>query len=455
MAGTGLGVLATALGVGASHAASGGAADGRVSGKGASKRRGDVTSHVSGVRAALVPDDKRDQSGVLQRAIDRAARKGCAVLIPPGRFVIGAITLREGTVLLGAVGRSTLMFAGGASFIVGDGADNVRLSGLRIDGLGLAKELVVLRSCRNFAIEDVVFRGASGNGIGLTLCSGRVHNCEVSDIGLSGIFSLDAVGLEISSNVVRGCQNNGILVWRSKPGADGTIVSDNRIFEIGARDGGSGQNGNGVNVYRAGGVTVSGNQIHDCAYSAVRGNAASNIQIVGNSCSGIGEVALYSEFGFQGALISSNIVDTAATGISVTNFNEGGRLAVVQGNLIRNLFRREHEPQDKRGEGITVEADASVVGNTIEGAATLGIAIGWGPYMRDVVASGNVVRNCRVGIGISADRDGGACLVAQNLISGARDGAIKAMDHGRIHGPELAGQATQTERVTISGNVVA
>ena len=30
-------------------------------------------------------------------------------------------------------------------------------------------------------------------------------------------------------------------------------------------------------------------------------------------------------------------VDGAALGISVTNFNEGGRLAVVQGNLIRNL----------------------------------------------------------------------------------------------------------------------
>ena len=33
----------------------------------------------------------------------------------------------------------------------------------------------------------------------------------------------------------------------------------------------------------------------------------------------------------------------------------GGRLAVVQGNLIRNLKRREFEPEDKRGEGIAVE----------------------------------------------------------------------------------------------------
>jgi len=31
-------------------------------------------------------------------------------------------------------------------------------------------------------------------------------------------------------------------------------------------------------------------------------------------------------------------VDGAAEGVSVCNFNEGGRLAVVQGNIIRNLL---------------------------------------------------------------------------------------------------------------------
>ena len=30
----------------------------------------------------------------------------------------------------------------------------------------------------------------------------------------------------------------------------------------------------------------------------------------------------------------------AAIGIAVTNFNQGGRLAVVQGNLIRNLSNK-------------------------------------------------------------------------------------------------------------------
>ena len=83
--------------------------------------------------------------------------------------------------------------------------------------------------------------------------------------------------------------------------------------------------------------------IADCAFSAVRCNSASNAQIIANNCRKIGEVALYAEFSFEGAVIANNLVDEAATGIEVTNFKEGGRLATVQGNIIRNLFRREHE----------------------------------------------------------------------------------------------------------------
>ena len=63
---------------------------------------------------------------------------------------------------------------------------------------------------------------------------------------------------------------------------DGTIIADNRIEETLARAGGSGQNGNAINVYRAANVIVRGNHIRKAAFSAVRGNAASNIQIVGN-----------------------------------------------------------------------------------------------------------------------------------------------------------------------------
>jgi len=98
-------------------------------------------------------------------------------------------------------------------------------------------------------------------------------------------------------------------------------------------------------------------------------NAASNIHIEGNAISDAREVALYSEFGFEGAIIANNSVDGAAMGVSVTNFNDGGRLAVVQGNLIRNLNPKRPEgtdPNDGAGIGIAVEADSAVTGNVVE-----------------------------------------------------------------------------------------
>jgi putative cofactor-binding repeat protein len=36
-------------------------------------------------------------------------------------------------------------------------------------------------------------------------------------------------------------------------------------------------------------------------------------------------------------VIASNLIDGGTVGISVANFNEGGRLAAVTGNIIRNL----------------------------------------------------------------------------------------------------------------------
>jgi uncharacterized secreted repeat protein (TIGR03808 family) len=86
-------------------------------------------------------------------------------------------------------------------------------------------------------------------------------------------------------------------------------------------------------------VIVRGNRIRNCDYSAVRGNSASNIQITGNSVSNVREVALYSEFSFEGAVIANNIVDGAAVGVSVCNFNEGGRIAVCKATLSATWFR--------------------------------------------------------------------------------------------------------------------
>lgn len=405
----------------------------------------------------IVPADGTiNQTATLQQAADAAAEAGTPLYLPAGTYTTERLVLKTGTHIHGVPGLTILRHAGGRAILETEGTDNVRLSGLVLDGdgkpLGENGALVIATDATHLDISDCRFTGSSEDGVVLRKVAGRIADCEIDTIAKGALFSEDANGLAISHTHVHDCGDNGILVWRSKTGEDGTIVSGNRVERIGAKSGGSGQNGNGINVFRAGSVLITQNRIADCAFSAIRSNASSNCQMVANSCTRLGEVALYAEFGFQGAVIANNIVDTAAMGISVTNFNEGGRLAVVQGNVVRNLFLRK--TGEVRGVGIGVEADTVVTGNVIEGAPAYGIFAGWGKYLRDVSVTDNVIRKSHVGIAVSVDPSAGSALITDNLIDGAKDGAIRAMKGPTPVGPDLArGSAEAYRNLAVYGNV--
>jgi len=409
--------------------------------------------------ADLAQASDKDQTAKLQKLIDQAAEQRVPLVLPPGRFVIGGLVLRSNLKLFGSGRLTTLVFGGGPTCLTALDVTDVEIADLRIDGnqrpldAALADGLLSTIGCQRMILTRLELTTSLVNGLSLRTTSGAVTDTLISECGNTGLFSVDAKGLDISHNEIIAIGNNGIQIWRSDIGPDGTIISANRISGIKARAGGSGQNGNGINIFRAGGVQASGNRIADCAFSAIRSNAGANCQFIGNSCERLGEVALYAEFGFEGAVIANNVVDRAAQGISVTNFNEGGRLGIVSGNLIRNMFTRE-DSEDRRGIGIAVEADTVVANNVVESAPIVGILAGWGSYLRDVVVSGNVVRKCAVGIGVSAVSGAGVTVVNGNIVSTVADGAIMAMEYDRPTGPELVqGQVEAYPHIRISGNV--
>jgi uncharacterized secreted repeat protein (TIGR03808 family) len=398
---------------------------------------------------------------VLQDAVDQAASARVPLALGPGVYRAGGLKLSSGAHIIGVRGATRLVLTRGPSLIFSSHADSIALVGLTLDGGGIPlperRGLVHLAEGRGVRVVDCDIIGAGRHGIMLEGIEGEVTGSTITGADEAAIFSLDGRGVKIAGNTIRAAGNNGILVWRSAPGDDGTLVVDNRIEDTAARRGGSGQNGNAVNVFRAGNVIVRGNRISGAAFSAVRGNAASNLQIAGNTCTRLGEVALYAEFAFEGAVISNNVVDGAALGVVVTNFREGGRLAVVQGNVIRNLNPRRPagtDPHDAAGIGIAVEADTAVTGNVVEGAPTAGIYAGWGPYLRDVTVTGNVVRASSVGIAVSVAPGAGPALIADNLISGAQRGAIVGMDGRNAVTGELAGEPARFAHLAISGNRV-
>jgi uncharacterized secreted repeat protein (TIGR03808 family) len=415
----------------------------------------DVTQY--GVR----PGSPDDQTRMLQRAIDDAARAQVPLALPPGVYRTSMLRLQNGSQLVGVRGATRLVFGGGASMLSSEGASGIGLDGVTLDGgeipLPARRGLVHCLDGRDIRIADCEITESRGSGIWLENVAGEVSGSTITKTTATAIVSFDARGLVVTRNVIQHTNDNGIEILRTTIGDDGTLVTDNRIEDIKAGPGGSGQYGNAINAFRAGNVVVRGNRIRNCDYSAVRGNSASNIQITGNSVSDVREVALYSEFSFEGAIIANNTVDGAALGVSVCNFNEGGRLAVVQGNIIRNLLPKRPAgtaPDDDGGIGIYVEADTTVSGNVIENAPSFGIVAGWGKYLRDVVISDNLIRNALVGIGVSVTPGAGTALVNNNMISETPRGAVVGLEHARPVTADLSADgAPRFSQIVMGTNV--
>lgn len=390
--------------------------------------RGTANANELGLRPATIDD----QSRTLQRILNEAAEADKPVFLPPGNYFVSNILLPARTRLMGVPGASRLIYSGAGHFLIGENAAHIELTGLMIDGAnrGLhsyAEAAVRISNTDHVVIDNCQVLGSIEKGIHIDRSKGRIERSRISGAaGDCGIYGFENRGLSILNNEVSDCLNGGILVHRWENGPDGTIVTGNRVSRIGAANGGTGQWGNGINVFRAANVMIANNQISDCAFSAIRSNTGNDVQITGNTCLRSGETAIYSEFEFQGAVVSANIIDGGARGIAIANFLQGGRLAVVQGNLIRNINNPPpYEETDHLWfEGISVEADTVVTGNVIEDAMNYGIMLGWGPYLRDVVVTSNIIRGSKTGIYVSVVEGAGPTHIADNTITGATQGAV-------------------------------
>jgi uncharacterized secreted repeat protein (TIGR03808 family) len=389
--------------------------------------RGGLDASQFGVQ----PGDLDRSAKAFNRMLKEAASRNLPVFLPPGHYQLSNIELPENVQISGVPGATRLIYSGDGSFIRSIGAKRITLSNLVIDGANrwLADGqpgLMTFQQTAKLSIENCEILGAQKFAIWAERCKGRIMDNAISGAAESAVFAVECSEFSIRDNEVNDCGNGGILVHRWAKGFDGTIVTGNRVSRIRANAGGTGECGNGINVYRADGVQIANNYVTDCAFTAIRSNAGSNVQITSNHCLKSGETAIYSEFGFDGAMISNNLIDGAANGILSVNFNEGGRLAIINGNIIRNLKLTAPYEQDDAffGIGIEAESDAVVSANLIEDAPRWGMLIGWGPYLRDVNVTGNVIRKAPVGIAATVVEGAGHAAIRQNLFSDISDAAV-------------------------------
>jgi uncharacterized secreted repeat protein (TIGR03808 family) len=407
--------------------------------------------------AALIPNASHDQTATLQAAIDAAS--GGRLDLPAGRYLTGTLRLPTGFALTGVAGATTLMQNDSGPVLLIRNSANVTIEGLSIDGNQAEGDLwhgglVHIADSQAATLRDCIIFNTRINCVSIMNSAARIESCDISRSALTGLFVYDCHGVIAQGNRIHDCNNGGIRVWRGENGPDGSIVTNNRIWNIDWTEGGNGQNGNGINIFRADGVIVSDNYISDCAFSAIRLNSTNNTQVRGNTCLNSGEVAIFSEFTFSGSVIASNIVDNAAAGISMTNFNEDGRLATCTGNIVRNITPSSAVNPDTVPYGIAAEADAIVTGNAVDNVPGVGILAGWGPYLRDVTISANLVRSCEVGISVSVAEGAGTAVVSGNTISSSTAHAMVASRWWDIATTDLAADAQRFPHVRVRDNTV-
>lgn len=401
----------------------------------------------------LAGDTGSDQTAPFNQAMEQAVTEGRPLLLPAGTIRASGLRFPNGLVMHGVRGQTVL--AGLDSGPVGgsNGGQSITISDVDFAG-GTGESLVAFNGCRAVSLYRCGFRDGFGTGLAASQAQIVVDDCDFTGLGDAAIHSMDGLGLTITRCRIADCGNAGIRVWRGSNGTDPTIITGNRIERIDWRGGGNGQNGNGVNVFRADGVIVADNHIADCAFTAVRLNGTRNTQVSGNICLNSGEVAIFSEFAFSGSVIANNIVDGAAGGISITNLDSGGQLAVCSGNIVRNIAERSHVNPDTTPYGIYAEAETVVTGNTVQNVPGTGYAAGYGPFLRNVAITGNVANDVAIGIGVSVVDGAGAVLVSGNIISGATRHAIVGRAWNEIVEPDLVANAGRFPNVSLGENRV-
>lgn len=391
----------------------------------------------------------------LEAAIAAAQDGGGVVLLDAGRYVTSGLEVSSDIIIQGVPGRTVILGAGAGSILNARDVENLTLIGLTFDGSDQPEDLVTLSHIANLTIDNCRFTRGQKTALTVTACGGHITRNHFVKCGQAALFSMDSTGLDISANTVEDMGNNGILVWTSEPKEDGSRITNNLIRRIAAKDGGSGQNGNGINTFRAGGLIISGNRITDCEYSAIRNNGGRNVHITGNNIARSQEISIYAEFSYDGCVITDNIIADSVFGISITNFDVEGRLAVCANNLIRNITGGR-KPDGKRwAGGIAAEADTVISNNVIENAGEFAIALGNGAKTRNLTVQGNLVRNCGVGVMASVVEGAGPHYVMNNVFAGNTGAAIAGYEWDKqVTGDLGLNPAEAPASLHLVGNIV-
>jgi uncharacterized secreted repeat protein (TIGR03808 family) len=177
--------------------------------------RGSINAGELGLRPAAFDD----QSKAFAKMLDEAANRDMPVFLPPGVYIVSNLSLPRHVRLSGVPGVTRIIYGGDGHLMLAEEAGHIELSGLVLDGANRwigdqAQGLLDLRRVNQFVIENCQIMGSGKNGVALERVTGRIDRSRISGAADAGIYSVDAVRLDITGNSVSDCANGGILVHR-------------------------------------------------------------------------------------------------------------------------------------------------------------------------------------------------------------------------------------------------
>jgi len=96
-----------------------------------------------------------------------------------------------------------------------------------------------------------------------------------------------------------------------------------------------------------------------------------------------------------------------------------------------------------------------VTGNTIETAPKWGILAGWGPFLRSVAITGNVIRASGAGVAVSVVEGAGRALISDNVFDQTPGGAVIGCRWNDVVTGDLAREgAGRYTHLTVERNAV-
>jgi hypothetical protein len=172
------------------------------------------------------PNADRDQTAIIQKAIDATAAEGQALFVPTGRYTVSGLKLAPKSTLIGAPGLSVFISNLKAPVLTADQAPEIALRGLTIAGGGLR-----FAHCDGLSILDCQVTRAPGDGLscagsGMLVSGVRVAACAGSGIRFEG----DGM---VTGNLVGGCRFGFRLGGSEKLGTFSAVNNMIRGADIG------------------------------------------------------------------------------------------------------------------------------------------------------------------------------------------------------------------------------